>query len=177
MNLEMELLTAEHNTKDFDCDTNEFEEDKDLNDFIKKDALPQKEGGWNKTYVLVEKGKKDIFGFFAVAPDKFKVEEEAKREGKKPYWTIPAFKIGRLAVDKNYRGKGMGPFLVRYAMGLIIKEICPKVGGMYITLDSYPHRVDWYKKHFNFRENTLIKQDGSEYVNLIFPIKDFNLEK
>lgn len=171
--LAVEPLAEEHDSSAFDCSSGHAEDD-DLNDFIKNDALAQREEGWNRTYVAVRKGSKKVIGFFALSQDAITIDRETQRKHGKEYGKIPAFKIGRLAVDKAYQNKGIvGPFLVRYAMGFIVKEIVPRVGGMYITLDSYPHRAEWYKKHFNFRENTLIKDGGSTYVNLIFPINDF----
>ena len=61
-------------------------------------------------------------------------------------------------------------------MGHIVQKICPEIGGIYITLDAYPNVEQWYKKYFNFRENTLIEDDGGKFTNLIFPIKDFKIE-
>ncbi|MFH1225516.1 MAG: hypothetical protein V1676_06970 [Candidatus Diapherotrites archaeon] len=171
--LVVEPFTEEHDVSAFDCFSGHAG-DRDLNDFIKNDALAQKEEGWNRTYVAVQKGGKKVMGFFALSQDAITIDRETRRRRGKDYGKIPAIKIGRLAVDKACQNKGVvGPFLVCYAMGFIVKKIVPLVGGMYITLDSYPHRAEWYKKKFNFRENTLIKQDGATYVNLIFPIKDF----
>jgi len=173
--LQIEQLTKEHDVSNFDCFSG-YDEDLDLNDFIKNDALKQKEEGWNRTYVATEIGSKKVIGFFAIAQDSFRVKNDLKEEHGKPYWQIPAIKIGRLAVDKQYHGLGVGKFILSYAIGYITKEIYPKLGGLYITLDSYPHRVNWYKEKFNFRQNTLIKQGETTYQNLILPIKDFKMD-
>jgi len=174
--LEIEPLTPEHNVSGFDCSSGHGE-DNDLNDFIKNDALKQIEEGWNRTYVAVEKGTKDVIGFFAICQDALAIEKETAKKLNKPYQQIPAIKIARVAVDKNYQTKGVGEHIVCYAMGLIVEKICPLIGGVYITLDSYKHRVDWYKRHFKSRENTMISQNGIVCVNLIFPVKDFTPEK
>jgi len=168
----IERLNDEHDISEFDC-FSKYEEDKDLNDFIKNDALEQKNEGWNSTYVAVKKRSKKVLAFFALSPDSFKIKDNIKKEKNKPRLQIPAIKIGRLAVDKTCQNKGVGKFLVKYAIGYIIKEIVPLIGGMYITLDAYPHMSEWYNKKFNFRENTLIKYKGTRYINLILPLKDF----
>ncbi len=173
--LEIEPLTEQHDIKDFDCFRGN-KEDYELNDFIQHDALPQKKEGWNTTYVAVKIGSKKVVGFFALSPDMISIGKDTQRKLGKFYRDIPAIKVGRLAVDKAYKGQKIGEFLVRYAIGHIVDKICPLIGGMYITIDSYRHWVVWYETHFNFRENTLIKNDGVEYVNLIFPIKDFKVE-
>lgn len=173
--LEIQPIIEQHDTTDFDC-YSEHEEDNDLNNFIKNDALRQKNEGWNTTYVATEIGSKKIIGFFAISQDSISIDSKTRKKLGKPYCDIPAIKIGRFAVDKRYQRKGIGQIIMKYAIGLIVEKVCPLIGGIYITLDSYRHRADWYKKHFNFRDNTLIKNDGTEYVNLIFPIKDFKVD-
>ncbi len=171
-NIEFSFLTAWHDVSAFDCFTG-HEEDKDLNDFIKNDALAQKDEGWNATYVATEKGDKKVVGFFALSPDSISINAKKQGELGKEYRNIPAVKIGRFAVDKNFQGKGIGTEMLRYAIGHIIEKICPNLGGMYVTLDSYPHRAQWYKSNFGFKENTLIDNHSTRFVNLIYPIKEF----
>lgn len=167
---EITPLCEEHNTIDFDCG------DKDLNEFIKKDALKQKKEGWNTTYVATEIGCKKVIGFFALSQDSITISSETKRKFGNEYTSIPAIKIGRFAVDKKYQNKGIGQYILKYAIGFIIQNICPLIGGIYITLDAYSNKSEWYKKHFNFRKNTLIEYNGTHFESLIFPIKDFKLD-
>jgi GNAT superfamily N-acetyltransferase len=167
---EIEPIAENHVVTNFDCG------DSRLNDFIINDALQQKNDGWNTTYVATELNNKKVIGFFALKGDSISLTKETKEKLGKDYCDIPAIKIGRFAVDKNYQNKGIGRYIMKYAMGFIVQEICPLIGGIYITLDAYPHKVNWYKNHFKYRENTLIPCDGERFVNLIFPIKDFKTE-
>lgn len=168
--LEIEPITEKHSVASFDCG------DSRLNDFIINDALRQKNDGWNTTYVATEIGSKKVIAFFALKSDSIGLTKETKEQLVKDYCDVPAIKIGRFAVDRTCQNKGIGQQVMKYAMGFIVQEICPRIGGIYITLDSYPHKVPWYKKHFKYRENTLIPCDGEIFVNLIFPIKDFKIE-
>ena len=165
-NIAIEKLTEEHDAYNFDCG------DKDLNEFIQEDALTEKYEGWNQTYVAVQKGTKKILGFFAISNDSFAITLEVKKEKEKPYPQIPATKIGRLAVDKDYQNKGMGKFLVKYAIGFVTDQICKNTGCRYITVDSYPDKVEWYLKNFPFVENTIIKEDSRPCINLILDLKN-----
>jgi len=166
--IKIERLSKEHDTFDFDC------EDKDLNDFIKNDALNEKYEGWNQTYVATFKGENKVVGFFAISNDSFDIVTKIKEGKNKPYPSIPATKIGRLAVDKSFQNKGVGEYIVKYAIGFIIDQICKNIGCRYITLDAYSGKVEWYKKHFQFTENTLIKDDGeTSCINLILDLKTF----
>lgn len=168
--LEINSIMEAHDSSDFDCC------DADLNDFIKSDALRQRIDGWNTTYIATEIGSKKIIGFFALSIDSIGLTPNERKRLRKDYSNIPAIKIGRFAVDRRFQRKGIGQQMMQYAMGFIVQEICSKIGGIYITLDAYQHRADWYKKHFNYRENTLIPNDGKYFVNLIFPIKDFKVD-
>ena len=169
----IEPLTPEHRVDGFDCHTG-HEEDADLNDFIKNDALNEKYEGWNKTYVAVSAGTKDVLGFFTISNDSFQVKPDVKSSKHKPYFQVPATKIGRLAVDKRYQQKGLGKFLVRYAIGFVVDQICRHTGCRYITLDAYPYRVGWYLKNFPFRVNTFaVSAVGTGCVNIILALKDF----
>jgi len=170
--IEIQKLSSEHNTLDFDC-YDGYEEDKDLNDFIKNDALNERYEGWNQTYVAIKKGTKDVVGFFSISNESFEVRPEIKKEKNKPYQQIPATKIARLAVDNNHQNKGLGTFLVKFAIGFIVDQICKNSGCRYITVDAYPHRVDWYKNHFDFTENVIVETNSNRCINLILDLKDF----
>jgi len=167
---EIKPISESHAVSEFDCG------DRDLNDFIKNDALKQKNEGWNTTYVATEIGSNKAIGFFALAHDAINLTPELRSKHGKEYCNIPAIKIARFAVNKTHQSKGIGKYIMGYAMGFIVQEICPKIGGIYITLDSYPQVVSWYEKHFNYRKNTLIKDNDGDLVSLIFPIKDFKVQ-
>lgn len=170
--LSIERLTETHSVLDFDCSTG-YPDDVDMNDFIKNDALNEEYEGWNNTYVVVKKGESKVLGFFAISNDSFEIKPQLKKDLGKPYQKIPAQKIGRIAVDKNHQKKGIGCFMMEYAIGFITDKIAKNTGCRYITLDAYPHRVEWYKQHFQFTENTIIKHNSTKTVNLILDLKSF----
>ena len=149
MQLKITPISEKHIVTNFDCG------DPRLNDFIINDALRHKNDGWNTTYVATDIGSNMVIGFFALSSDVIVLSPNAKRKFGKDYCDIPAIKIGRFAVDKNHQNKGIGQYIMRYAIGFIVQEVCPLIGGIYITLDAYHHRTEWYKKHFNYRENNI----------------------
>ncbi len=121
MQLKIEPISKNHIVSTFDCG------DFRLNDFIINDALRQKNNGWNTTYVATKKDTNLVIGFFALKGDSIILTEKTKKELGKDYCDIPAIKIGRFAVDKNYQNKGIGQYLMKYAMGFIVQEICPLI--------------------------------------------------
>lgn len=135
--------------------------------------LNKKNDGWNTTYVASQNNSNEVIGFFALKGDSISLTRNAQKELNKDYSDIPAIKIGRFAVDKKYQKKGIGKYLMEYAIGFIVKEVCPLIGGIYITLDAYPNKVKWYEKNFKYQKNTLISFENERFVNLIFPIKNY----
>jgi GNAT superfamily N-acetyltransferase len=62
------------------------------------------------------------------------------------YPTYPAVKIARLAVDHRFRRRGLGETLVRFALGTIKDQICPRVGCRFVVLDAKKQSVQFYLK-------------------------------
>lgn len=100
---------------DFDCG------DDELNEFLKKDALIQQKARLNVTKLIMCDGK--IIGFTSLLTDTIMIkkirDESIKTEIKeklkidKESKSISAVKIGRLALDKRYTGKGLGSHILR----------------------------------------------------------------
>ncbi|KHE70632.1 GNAT family N-acetyltransferase, partial [Capnocytophaga sp. oral taxon 329] len=112
------LLTEDHTIKPFDC------EDEDLNDFLFKEAILYQKQMLATTFI-VENNERTL-GFYSVLSDSLQIREElfpSKSQYKKfvqnliPHRkrhlkNIPSLKIGRLGIDKTYKGKGLGSILL-----------------------------------------------------------------
>ena len=106
-NYYFETLTSEHDLSDFDCG------DDELNDFLKNDALQQQKEKLNVTKLVMYNGK--IIGYTSLLTDalilknirnpniRTDIKNELKITNKNKL--LPAVKIGRLAIDKQYIGK------------------------------------------------------------------------
>lgn len=124
--------------KNFEC-TN-----KDLNDFLKNDAIPHQDQLFAVTYLF--KLEQKIAAFFSVSND---VVSELMFEDKKTfdkfkkhmlprpkrYKTLPAVKVGRLGVDKDFTGKGIGSDILNLIKYSFTHD--NKTGCRFITIDAY----------------------------------------
>ena len=135
------LLTEGHIIKPFDC------EDEDLNDFLFNEAIPYKEQMLATTFIL--ESSERTLGYYSVLSDGFRVEENlflSKSQYKKflklvPHSkrhlkNIPAVKIGRLAIDKTYKGKGLGSIFINNIIKDAYKQALPfyeKIGFRFLT--------------------------------------------
>ena len=77
---------------------------------------------------------------------------------------VPSLKIGRLAIDKTFKGKGLGRIIIdtiiNHCVDLNEDEAC-----RLITVDAYAQAVSFYQKiGFEF----LTKLDEGEETRLMF---------
>ena len=73
-------------------------------------------------------------------------------------------KIGRMAVLKPWRSRGLGAALLQEAI-----EICKKEGGKYIRLSAQTHAIDFYVK-------AGFKKISDEYCDVDIPHVDMQLD-
>ena len=58
---------------------------------------------------------------------------------------IPAIKIGRLAIDKTYKGKGLGSLIIHNIINDCL-ELNERQACRLITIDAYKQSVSFYEK-------------------------------
>jgi GNAT superfamily N-acetyltransferase len=130
-------LSKEDNVTDFDCghiDTNEF---------IKEDAMEYQKRDIATTYVIREDGK--VVGFISLAMGTIRIRDHPRLHlpgiGINEY---PAIKIGRLGVDKRHTRRGLGTRFLDLSMNIAL-ELKDRVGCRFLSVDAYPHRINWYR--------------------------------
>ena len=164
------VLTENHSIKPFDC------EDDDLNEFLFQEAIPYRKEKLATTFV-VENNERTL-GYYSLLNDSLQLKEEmftSKSQFRKflreliPYpkrhlKTIPALKIGRLAIDKTFKGKGLGSVIMANIISKCIKMNQEQACRL-ITVDAYKQAVPFYQKMgFKF----LIEGDKDDTTRLMF---------
>jgi len=122
----MELISS------FDCGFTE------LKDFLVEDSLFQTKQSVNKTYLWVLKDNNQLVAYATVSVDAIVLNTRMRSMMTKKginYKSLPALKIGRLAVRKGFTGKGIGKIMLGFAMGLV-DDINRKAGCRFILVDS-----------------------------------------
>lgn len=136
-NYHYEKLNKKHDLSRFSCGV------KDLDDFLKDDALDQQEKNLNVTYLAIHED--EIIGYASLLADKIeckKIDKSLKTE----YKDYPAIKIGRLAVDEKYKGLGIGNEILA-SICRLIEEISKEIGVSFITIDAYCNARKFYLKN------------------------------
>lgn len=114
-NITIEVLdNKKHNTKLFDCEVVE------LNNFISKFAAQQQKKFVGRTFVAI-KPNNVVIGFYTLSAGSVKHADapDGLKKGL-PQYPIPVATLGRLAVDKSMKGKGMGSMLLKDALHKVI---------------------------------------------------------
>ena len=89
-----------------------------------------------------------VLGFYTITPDtlhKGRIDLSDKLTDY-PYQKYPAIKLARLAVDKNYQGKGFGKLLMTEFFMHALK-MAKQEGGRFITVDAKNSALGFYQKY------------------------------
>lgn len=127
----------------------------DMNAFLRTEAYDQQQLHMNSTVLLYYAG--ELAGYVSTCTDAIRLEESEIETETCAYPVVPAIKIARLAVDRRFRGFGFGELLIEYVRDLC-STLSANVGIRFITLDAYPHRVEYYRR-LGFKENLLYARD------------------
>ncbi|SRR6266566_4057923 len=140
---ELEFFDHEKiDVSEFDC------EDADLNEFLKVDCPKYKEQKLSHTKVAVYSGQ--AVAYLALLADSISLEiTERERLVQKNVTVqhIPALKIGRLAVHRDFKGQDIGTALIKYSIGVAFRMNDDlNVGCRFLTVDAYPGSIRFYEK-------------------------------
>ena len=117
----------------------------------------------SKTFLLVHKGTNELLAYMSLSADSIKLTSEEKELhgiGKVPYASIPALKIGKLAVNKEIseraKRKGYGSFMLEMACAFVFEMNELGIACRFITVDAdieYDSNTPLFYKKNGFMEN------------------------
>lgn len=167
------LLEDTHVIKPFDCD------DEDLNGFLFERAKQYKREFLATTFIIENYAR--TIAFYSIFNDSLNVEEESfaskgalKRilkelvsHPKRHLTSFPALKIGRLAIDKSFKGKGLGKMIVNNIINDSI-ELNAKQACKLVIVDAYNMSLQFYERlGFNFlTDKDLGDETRQMYIDL-----------
>lgn len=152
--------------------------DADLNEFLLEDAKSFQEELMAVTYLLEYMEQNVTVAYFSLLADKiiFNPEEKSswnkinrKIPNPKRRRSYPAVKIGRLAVNSNFAGNGIGTFIldnIKYVFANV-----KRLGCRFITVDALSSAVNFYDKN-GFRFITETDKDDPTRL-MFFDLKNF----
>lgn len=144
MSLVIEKLNKDHIKSDFDSD-NEL-----LNNYIRRQAKQDVNRDLSACYILNDINDKRVLGYYTLSGNSIDRNEfplELIQKMPPSYVNLPTILLGRLAVDKNEKGKGYGSILLMDALKKCM-DISDSLGVLAVIVDPYDEKaVSFYKKY------------------------------
>ena len=142
--MQVRPLTGDHDRQGFDCGRQE------LNDWLRQVARQHQDKGLSKTFVAVrEEAPTRICGYYAPTLAELESRHLPEAWRKKLPRHIPGVRLGRLAVDRQYQGKGLGELLLIDALTRA-QRIYAEAGGIGLFVDALDERAAGYYLNFGF---------------------------
>lgn len=128
----------------------------------------------SKTFLLVHRNTDELLAYMTLSADSIKLTNEEKELhdiGKVPYASIPALKVGKLAVNKEIsqeaERKGYGSFMLEMARAFAFGMNELGVACRFITVDADieydPNTPQFYEKN-GFTENLSNKRRNAKHT-------------
>lgn len=142
----IELLDKKHNTNEFDC-RKEL-----LNNYLKTQAGQDIRRKLSACFVLADKETDCIQGYYTLSNNSIPLSsfpEPIKRKLPQSYNSIPTTLLGRLAVDKNFKGKGFGKYLLIDALRRSF-ELSKEIGSFAVVVDPIDREAELFYERYDF---------------------------
>lgn len=142
----IELLDKMHDRSEFDCG-NEL-----LNNYLKHQAGQDIKRKLSACFVLSEGKKKKIQGYYTLSNNSIPINhfpEKIQKKLPKHYKSIPTTLLGRLAVDKENQGKGIGGVILIDALKRSY-EISKEVGSFAVIVDPIDEKAEKFYEKYDF---------------------------
>ncbi len=139
----IEALAKHHNRRPFDCGVEEL--DRYFHTRITQDARKHIAA----PFVAVNPQDNSIAGFYTISMSSIITTEFPEEiAGKLPRYPVtPAALIGRLAVDKQHRGKGVGKLLL---MDALRRSVASEVAAFCIAVEAKDDNACGFYRNFGF---------------------------
>lgn len=158
---QVEPLTRQHILDGFDCGRHES-----LNNWLKRFALASQASESSRTYVVHLNNV--VLGYYALAAGSVRREKAPARVGKAQPDPVPVALLARLAVHKEYQGRGLGPALLKDAL-LRIEQAADIIGIRAVLV----HAIDEQAR--NFYQKYGFEQSPVDELHLMLLMKDLRL--
>ncbi|GAB6040162.1 GNAT family N-acetyltransferase [Endothiovibrio diazotrophicus] len=141
-----EPLTAEHHTAGFDSESDSLDE------WLVRRALKNETSGGSRTYVVCD--GLEVVGYYAIAAGSVARAETPGRISRNQPAPVPAVILGRLAVDRNWKGRGIGRGLLKDAT-LRSLNVSRQIGARALLVHALDEQAAAFYRHHGFIDNPL----------------------
>jgi GNAT superfamily N-acetyltransferase len=118
-----------------------------LDEWLRKRAWHNLQVAASRTYVVCPFGSKQIVGYFAVSMGQMLAHEVTGSMRRNMPKQIPAVVIGRLAIDRQWQGRGLGAALLADAVGRAVRASKEVMTRLVIVHAISPAAETFYLHH------------------------------
>lgn len=139
----IELLQKSHDKSQFNCGENSLDE------YLKRYARQNVENDSARVYVAVRPQDPRVCGFFSLSAGEASVTDFPRRVARGWPRDVPTIHLGRIAVDREFQGQGLGDVLMGAAIEISL-EVAVQVGVAAIELWALNENLLSYYARFEF---------------------------
>ena len=145
-NWTVEPLSAQHDKAAFDCGV------RDLNVYLQRFARQNQSSGISQHFVAVQRANcRRILGYYALSAGAVDFEEVPDKLRKRlPRYPIPVAHIGRLAVDRDCAGQGLGSWLLIDALARTVR-VAQQLGIHAVEVVAINHEARRFYHRYGFQ--------------------------
>lgn len=167
MQMEIQPLSSNHDTSSFNSQSDK------LNNWLKSAAWSAHQKSTATVYVLTAQGNNKVLAYVATSAatvDATTVTNPGfQKKGKTQLSQAPAARIGKLAVDAKYHGRGLGLMMLMHACNKIV-EASYLVGIQVLIVDAVnKQNVLQFYKEFGFVQLSTT-DESSDTIPMALPI-------
>lgn len=146
MKQRIEILDKKHRKQEFECG-------KEMLDYyIRNQAGQDVKRKLSVCFVLEDMETGLIQGYYTLANNSIPlnvIPEHIRKKLPKSYTSIPTTLLGRLAIDKQFQGKGIGKILLTDALKRSY-EASEKIGSYAVVVDPVDNEAEKFYQKFGF---------------------------
>lgn len=136
-----------HQREQFDCGV------ESLNHYLKQQATQDQKRNIARPFVLIKEGSQEVLGYYTLSSGSISLSDipESERKRLPNYPLVPVILIGRLAVDRNHKGAGLGKILMVNALRRIF-AINQEAAAYAVIVDAIDEDAANFYRKFGFYE-------------------------
>ena len=123
-----------------------------LDDYIRRRARQDRDRRVAAVFVMVSDKPSDIAGYYTLSSLSIELRAVPSDKVRRlpPYPSVPAVLIGRLAIDQQYQGRGLGGILLMDALHRVLGQ-SKEIAAWAVIVDAMDALAADFYGHYGFR--------------------------
>ncbi len=124
---------------------------RELDEYLQRFAIQQSKRGVTVVRVLVDTDRPGtLLGYYSLSAAQVDaIQLDARTQQRLPRYPVPCFRLGRLAVDAAYHGRGLGRLLIGCAVERCL-EARKHVAAYALIVDAKGESAKAFYEHYGF---------------------------